>query len=215
MFFNCVFWRLSSSPMISLQAPRGLIATPSAVRGVHSVPLPRHNVGPSPPPSPGSMPKYPQVISSTSPSSSFQSQSIHSNPFQSILIHSLSYHPKRDHNSSTVRSNREASLPGEPSPKELSNRHEKMWEIDPKTPRCRLLWQKKHGICTYVSARNKLTEPLHNSIGVGCSAISSIRHTCGSQILSANEPCPKLGTSVVELLCCKSQHTSPAMHETS
>ena len=48
---------------------------------------------------------------------------------------------------------------------------------------------------------------LHNSIGVGCSATSSIRHTCGSQILSANEPCPKLGTSVVELLCCKSQHT--------
>ena len=34
------------------------------------------------------------------------------------------YHPKFDHNSSTVRSNREASLPGEPSPKQLSNRHE-------------------------------------------------------------------------------------------
>lgn len=92
MFFNCVFWRLWSSPMSSLQAPRGLIATPSAVRGVHSVPLPRHNVGPSPPPSPGSMPKYPQVISSIMiimhhhPFSHNQSIPIH----QSILIHSSS-----------------------------------------------------------------------------------------------------------------------------
>ena len=30
---------------------------------------------------------------------------------------------------------------------------------------------------------------------------------CSSQILSANEPCPKLGTSAVELLRCQSQHT--------